>query len=258
MNRSISVFSWNVRGLHDPIKCGDVLSELLSSVPDIVLLQETKLSDIPLPKRHSFPPHRLDACIFKPANGASGGIFTAWNNSTFSVPTSSSTEHTLTVSLVSTTSNCALNITNVYAPPSHPDKAAFLDELHSLNLPSDVPWMLIGDFNMIRFPHEKNNSNFHSGEAEDFNDFINDSCLIDLPLLDRAFTWSNKRSAPTLERIDRTFINLSWDALFPGSSLSSRTRCTSDHVPLLVQVAARIPKATTFRFDNYWVRCLGF
>jgi exonuclease III len=46
MNRSISVFSWNVRGLNDPLKCGDVLSELLFSKPDLVLLQETKLSVI--------------------------------------------------------------------------------------------------------------------------------------------------------------------------------------------------------------------
>jgi hypothetical protein len=62
MNRSISVFSLNVRGLNDPIKCGDVLSELLSPIPDIVLLQETKLSDIPPLKRHTFLPRRLDGC----------------------------------------------------------------------------------------------------------------------------------------------------------------------------------------------------
>jgi hypothetical protein len=118
--------------------------------------------------------------------------------------------------------------------------------------------MLIRDFNMIRFPHEKNNSNFHPEESKAFNDFINESCLIDLPLLDRAFTWSNKRSTPTLERLDRAFINLSWDAMFPGSILSSRTRCTSNHVPLLVQVATQTPKATIIRFDNYWARCPGF
>jgi exonuclease III len=46
MNRSIKLCSWNVRGLNDNIKCGNVLSELLSAAPDIVLLQETKLSSI--------------------------------------------------------------------------------------------------------------------------------------------------------------------------------------------------------------------
>lgn len=47
MNRSIKVFSWNVRGLGDSVKCGDVLAELLPSTPNLVLLQETKLADIP-------------------------------------------------------------------------------------------------------------------------------------------------------------------------------------------------------------------
>lgn len=47
MNRSVRICCWNVRGLGDSKKCDDVLSEILSSNADIVLLQETKLSDIP-------------------------------------------------------------------------------------------------------------------------------------------------------------------------------------------------------------------
>jgi hypothetical protein len=66
MNRSISTFSWNVRGLNDSVKCGDVLSELLFASHDIVLIQETKLSDIPLLKRLSFLPRRLDDHRFVP------------------------------------------------------------------------------------------------------------------------------------------------------------------------------------------------
>jgi hypothetical protein len=47
--------------------------------------------------------------------------------------------------------------------------------------------MIAGDFNMIRYSHEKNNPNFRFSEAESFNDCINDLCLIELPLLDRRF-----------------------------------------------------------------------
>jgi exonuclease III len=73
MNRSIQVCSWNVRGLNDSIKCGNVLSELLSASPDIVLIQETKLNTIPSLKLHSFIPRRLDSFLFNPADGTSGG-----------------------------------------------------------------------------------------------------------------------------------------------------------------------------------------
>jgi len=80
--------------------------------------------------------------------------------------------------------------------------------------PNDgVPWLVCGDFNMIRFAHEKNNDNFRTREAEAFDDIVNDLSLIELPLIDRLYTWSNRRANPTLERIDRAFINLAWDAV---------------------------------------------
>lgn len=105
---------------------------------------------------------------------------------------------------------------------------------------------------MIRYASEKNNPNFHSSEAEAFNDVIHDLCLIELPLLDRNFTWSNKRDIPTLERLDRAFISLAWDVVLPNTNLSSLTRSTSDHVPLKVEISTSIPKPKTFRFDNTW------
>lgn len=149
-------------------------------------------------------------------------------------------------------------ITNVYAPASPELRPAFLDGL-SLSLPPNhTPWMVCGDFNMIRYTHEKNNNNFRWSEAEAFNDYINDMCLIELPLLDRMFTWSNKRNTPTLERLDRVFINLAWDETLPGTILSSLTRSTSDHVPLKIDISTSIPKSRLFRFDNYWVQLAGF
>ena len=111
--------------------------------------------------------------------------------------------------------------------------------------------MLARDFNMIRYPHEKNNSNFHTLEVESFNDCINDLCLLELPLLDRRYTWSNRCTVPTLERLDRVFINLVWDENLPNFVLSSLTQTTSDHVPLKIDVSTSIPKSNIFRFENH-------
>jgi exonuclease III len=44
MHKSISLLSWNIRGLSQDDKCDDVLSELISAAPTIASLQETKLS----------------------------------------------------------------------------------------------------------------------------------------------------------------------------------------------------------------------
>jgi hypothetical protein len=76
-------------------------------------------------------------------------------------------------------------------------------------------------------------------------------CLIELPLLDRRYTWSNKRANLTLERLDQAFINLCWDELLPNTMLSSLTRATSDHVPLKVTVSTTILVSRVFHFENF-------
>jgi hypothetical protein len=62
-------------------------------------------------------------------------------------------------------------------------------------------------------------------------------CLIELPLLDRKYPWSYRRTTPTLERLDRVFIDLKWDELLPNTVLSSLTRRTSNHVPLKIDIS---------------------
>lgn len=209
MNRTYAICSWNVRGLGDRDKCSDVLMELLSSHLDIVLLQETKLDNITAPKRASFLLHRLNSYRSNPSIGMFGGILTAWSDNAFSLLHTSSTANTLSVHLSSTSSPLSFVATNVYAPFTPDQRTGFLDELRSVAPPSAVPWIVGGDFNMIRYAHEKNNDNFRSAEADAFNECIDSMCLIELPLVDRSFTWSNRRSHPTLEKLDRFFINLS-------------------------------------------------
>jgi hypothetical protein len=78
---------------------------------------------------------------------------------------------------------------------------------------------------------------------------INALGLIELPLQGRLYTWSNKRVVPTLIHLDRVFINHPWNDRFPSSSLSSVTRDTSDHVPLVVKISTLIPKRGSFRYE---------
>lgn len=82
--------------------------------------------------------------------------------------------------------------------------------------------------------------------------------LIEIPLVDRSFTWSNKRETPTLVRLDRCLVNLDWDSSLPNSCLSSLTRFASDHVPLLLTASSRVPKGQCFRFENAWLQHASF
>lgn len=148
--------------------------------------------------------------------------------------------------------NQSFVVTNVYAPINQTLKKEFLLELKAIKQDDDMPWLIVGDFNLLRFANEKNNANFMHNEADTFNQTLDDLALLELPLLDHRFTWSNNCQNPTLERIDRAFFNLAWNTTFPLTTLSSLTRYTSDHVPLMIQVNTSTPRSLPFHFESAW------
>lgn len=162
-----------------------------------------------------------------------------------------SRKHTLTIGFTHNISNISFAITNVYASTDPQTKAIFVEDLSELSTNISGPWLLFGDFNLTRYPYDKNNSNFDLHLANLFNEKNDDLALLEIPLFDWLFTWSSKREIPTLSRIDRAFINQAWNLSHPNTSLSSLPRTTSDHVPLKISISTSIPKTQVFRFDNH-------
>jgi hypothetical protein len=116
----------------------------------------------------------------------------------------------------------------------------------------EAPRLVVEDFNLIRYPHEKNNNNFDRNLAALFNGLIRDVGWFELPLSDRLYTWSNQQETPVLARLDRAFFNSAWNDGFPNSALSSLPRPISDHHPLVVAAATSIPNPSLFLFENSW------
>ena len=256
MTHTFCFASWNTRGLGDKLKCDDVLSELTTLKPSIACLQETKLADVTQIKSAAFLPRTIKDFHFKPSNGTAGGILTAISPSLFSLVAHSHHEFTLNATIRINADNSTFHVTNVYAPTDHSRKNDFLQELAQHKPPDNEPWIILGDFNLMRSHADKNNDNFRQHEADAFNDAIHALALTDLPLLDRCYTWSNNRANPTLQRLDRVFINNPWAHTFPNTSLSTLTRFVSDHVPLIVHVSTTMPHPTTFCFENSWASLL--
>lgn len=48
-----------------------------------------------------------------------------------------------------------------------------------------------GDFNVVRFAHEKNHAERITRSMRDFGDFVNQCALCDCPFLNAKFTWTN-------------------------------------------------------------------
>jgi hypothetical protein len=116
--------------------------------------------------------------------------------------------------------------------------------------------LLIGDFNFIR---SEENRNKPGGDVNDmflFNEIIGHLGLLELPLKGRRFTWSNMQAQPLLEQLDWFFTSAEWISSFPNTIVMPLAN--TDHVPCVINIDNVIPKASIFRFENFWVDQPGF
>ena len=64
-------------------------------------------------------------------------------------------------------------------------------------------WCVGGDFNVIRSSSEKLGGSSFTSSMRDFDGFIRDCELLDPPLQNAPFTWSNMQESPVCKRLDR-------------------------------------------------------
>jgi hypothetical protein len=182
----------------------------------------------------------------------------AWDPSLFSIQNSFNKPYTITAKLRSTTSNLDFTITNAYGPSDHTLSNAFLQHLQELPMVIQGPWIVLGDFNLVRCAADKNNRQFNAPLATAFNDTIDQLNLSEVDLGDRLYTWSNRQANPILAKLDRVFSNNELNLAFPLATLSSLPRPTSDHTPLLLTLSSSLPKAGFFRFECFWLQYPSF
>jgi hypothetical protein len=79
--------------------------------------------------------------------------------------------------------------------------------------------LVCGDFNMIYQVEYKSKGRLNRRLMGQFRQFLNDAAILEIHLHERLSTWSKEREHPTLERIDRAFISVDWEALYPSHDL---------------------------------------
>jgi hypothetical protein len=100
-------------------------------------------------------------------------------------------------------------LTNIYAPCTYSGKRDFLQWFTDIQMPEDVNWLIVGDFNLCRSPDDRNRPGGDLSAMFLFNEAISSLGLIELPLKGRCYTWSNKQQTPLLERLDWFFTSAS-------------------------------------------------
>ena len=81
-------------------------------------------------------------------------------------------------------------------------KQAFTTWLKNIQMPDSYPWLLLGDFTLMRKPEDRNRPGGDVHEMFLFNEALSALGVVELPLQGRKFTWTNKQQPPLLVILD--------------------------------------------------------
>jgi exonuclease III len=257
-NRNWKILNWNIRGINSDKKWNALSNKIDECGCDIICLQETKRENFDSKYIKNFCPKKFSKFAFVPSMGASGGLIIIWNGALFDGTLEFQNDFSISVKFTSNISSESSYLTNIYGPSQADRKDDFLQWFSNISMPDDTDWLIMGDFNFIRSPNDRNKPGGNISEMFKFNEAISNLGLVEIPLKGRKFTWSNMQVDPLLEKLDWVFSSASWTSSFPSTIAYPLVKPTSDHNPCVISIGTKIPKAKIFRFENYWMNHESF
>ncbi|KAK8593983.1 hypothetical protein V6N13_042477 [Hibiscus sabdariffa] len=189
----ILLLTWNVRGFGRREKWASAANFKRKNGPNVVCFQETKLEEVPASFQRKIRNAGNCKMAYAPAVGTAGGLITLWDEDFFQA------------SNVLISGRYIAIIGNII-------RHKFSNFLKS----DDIPWCIGGDFNFFLNPTEKVGMSFNGAQINMFRTFISDAGLVDLPMSDGSFTWSNNRDSPSLVHLDRFLLSSNFLLKFPS------------------------------------------
>jgi len=251
----MKIISWNIRGCNSPLKTRILKRKIEVEQPWIILLQETKCSGEVLEKiaRKAWPSCKRMALD---ASGSAGGLGILWNPNLVSLHGFRSTCFSLSGFFQIIGASQVGFLSNVYGPSQSSRKLEFLDSLPGLKEEAGgLPWILGGDFNIIRSLEEKKGGIRRLTQVNElFHQAIEELRLVDLRTANSTFTWYNNRTGDRSIacRLDRFLV--SEDIIMGGGQLSAVVlpSAGSDHWPISLEwtIQTRNP-CRPIRFEKF-------
>ncbi|KAH0664977.1 hypothetical protein KY285_026183 [Solanum tuberosum] len=166
----------------------------------------------------------------------SGKIWVFWNEDWIGA-TQSDTHQQLTIKFTHKVSCKEMVITAVYARCSALERLKLWDDLEWLVERIKVPWVIGGDFNVIKNDSEKlGGLPVIQQEVADFVQCINNCALTEIQFSGSVYTWLNGRTEEEciFKRLDRVFGNEEFHQKFAHTEVQHLIREGCDHAPLHV------------------------
>ncbi|KAJ0427646.1 putative RNA-directed DNA polymerase [Helianthus annuus] len=154
-------------------------------------------------------------------------------------------------------SGTRINLVNVYAPNIPVARRVLWEELVSLRNSRQGLWVFMGDFNDVRSPEERFNSEYVASNAEAFNDFILAAALLEPNMGGARFTYMSDQG-DKLSKLDRFLVCIGLVENWPTVAVQALDRAYTDHRPLLLTMVPSDYGHIPFRFYNSWFELHGF
>ncbi|CAH9109059.1 unnamed protein product [Cuscuta epithymum] len=252
----MSIVSWNCRGLGN-LATVQVLSDLVrEQKPIVIFLLETKAGYRRVNEVFCGLGFRKGQVI--ESAGRSGGLALYWRDEV-SINILDSNQFYIDCSIRIHEGDDYWRLTGFYGIPDRGRRKESWEMLKDLAHRSDLPWMVIGDFNDIMFASEKRGGLPQPlWQMRGFREAIWASGLRDFPFDGYQWTWERGRGSSNLveEKLDRILVNEEWHLRFGNARAFSLEGVTSDHLMLIVKPIEVHQERfkRPFKFENVWVR----
>ncbi|KAK8986515.1 hypothetical protein V6N11_010071 [Hibiscus sabdariffa] len=136
-------------------------------------------------------------------------------------------------------------------------KQQFWEMMSRLRDNNNDKWCILGDSNVVASPNNKSGgSPFDPTQARVFFEFFEDAGLLDLPIKDGSYTWSNLRieEDSILEKLDRIVVSVEWNSDFLKAIGVMDAPIASDHSPIILFLNGIKKKGKrAFKFESKWL-----
>lgn len=169
---NLNIVSWNVRGLNCGKKRCMIRNMLRIWKADVVCFQETKLEGEIANIVKEIWGSRWADYVQLEASGTRGGILIMWDKRIWEGEVSSVGAYSVSCCFSGKNQDFKWHLTGVYAPNDRVEREETWWEVGAARGLFTGPWVLCGDFNIVRYPSEKFNCSRISRSMTDLSEFI--------------------------------------------------------------------------------------
>ena len=203
------IISWNIRGLNSRIKKSTLRKLLSSHEPHFVFIQETKM-DAFNPRLNKFLWKVGDLeLLISPSMGNSGILLSLWRSSYFTGESHRVEKNWIAISGQIPSLNFKGCVINVYNPCDREERAQVWNSVSEYCLNIQCPCLMIGDFNEVLDPLERDSNQVSQLGVMEFQHFVSKVQLTEIPAKNGWFTGF---SGQAKSKLDRLLVNPDWIA----------------------------------------------